>query len=431
MSGFSIETDFYPSENGAPEERATMADLCVRMGDEVLTRVDDSWAQSVRTSVRVACYPLAMWFAGSWWRQLYETGSSQSEQSQSHGWRMAHEARAAGGGFLWPRITFAPDGEFLEVTSRPSRRRLAEPISFLSDFSGSVPTRAFALEIERFVSSVVARLRARQLRDTELEVLWAQVREELASPALARQRMLEAELGFDPDEGPDALLKGFEELEAQTTALTVDELSNAASSSHALRGNPGDLLTFLERALRGGGTDAQFSVPQSASTAGGRPWDRGRACATQLRTSMGQRGGPLSDSALEGLIGARFALAPAAAPIGLAIPSSGRKVSLHFRRTHPTGRRFEVARLIGAHTMASPAQWLVTSDAATANQKAQRAFAAEFLVPIEDLVESLGGDYGPDAIERAAEHYQVSPLTITSHLANNGFIPPEHVRLAI
>ena len=315
MSGFSIETDFFPSENGSPEERATMADLCIRLGDEVLTRVDDSWAQSVRTSVRVACYPLAMWFAGSWWRQLCEAGSSQSAQSQSHGWRMTHEARAAGSGFLWPRITFVPDGEFIEVTSRPTKRRLAEPISFLSEFSGSVPARDFAKEVERFVSSVVARLQARQLRETELEMVWNQVREEMASPALTRQRTLEAELGFDPDEGPGAVLKGFEELEAKTNALTVDELTNAASSSHVLRQNPGELLRFVETALHGGGTSGQFSLPLPLSQAIGRPWERGRACATQIRAAMGQARGAISDSALESLIGARFSAVAAAAPI--------------------------------------------------------------------------------------------------------------------
>jgi hypothetical protein len=103
-------------------------------------------------------------------------------------------------------------------------------------------------------------------------------------------------------------------------------------------------------------------------------------------------------------------------------------VKLHFRRLHPTGRRFEVARLIGAQAMASSSGWLVASDAATANQKAQRAFAAEFLVPIDELKAFLEADFSPDSIERAADAFQVSSLMISSHLANHGLISPAYVR---
>jgi hypothetical protein len=430
MSDFIIRTDFYPSENGTPEERATMAEVEIRLGNEVLTTVDDSWAQSVRTSVRVACYPLAMWFAGAWWRQLHETGSTRSGLSQSHGWRMSHELRAVGSGFLLPRVTFTPDGESVEVASRPSRRVLAEPVRFLADCAGAVTAKAFEREVERFVSSVVARLRARGLTNTDLEVLWTQVREEASSPALARQRVLEAELGFDPDEAPDAVLSGFQELERISSPQIVDELSNAASSSPVLRQDPRLILEAVEQA-RHGGTLGRFAIPDCAPALAGRPWDRGRKCARALRSSIGKLEGRLSDQDLEALVGTHFVGTPASAPIGLAIPEMEGRVRLLFRRTHPTGRRFEVARVVGARALGSSSSWLVTSDAATASQKAQRAFAAEFLVPIDELVDRLQGDYSQDSIEQAAELYQVSALTISSHLANNGHIPPEDVGVAV
>ncbi len=430
MSEFSIETDFYPSENGSPEERATMADVTISRGTEVLTSVDDAWAQSVRPSVRVACYPLAMWLADSWWRLLHEAGAAHHRE-QSHGWRMAHELRGVGGGFLWPRITFSPDGERVDITSRPSRRVLAEPLRFLSDSSGSVSTRAFSRELERFVSSVIARLHARGLKSSELEALWAEVQEERQSPANARHRALEAALGFDADDAPPELVTGLLQLEPVASAETVDELANATSSAASLRKQPWEVLKFVDGALRGGGTPARFAPPLSGSAnveASALPWQRGRSLAKHMRQALGEPSGAVSDASLETLIGAKFKTAPASAPLGLAFPSSGEHARVYFRRVHPTGRRFEVARLIGAHAMAATnSSWLVGSDAATANQKAQRAFAAEFLVPIAELVEVLGDDLSQEALERAADHFQVSPLTISSHLANNQIIEPDDV----
>jgi Zn-dependent peptidase ImmA (M78 family) len=54
----------------------------------------------------------------------------------------------------------------------------------------------------------------------------------------------------------------------------------------------------------------------------------------------------------------------------------------------------------------------------------QRAFAAEFLCPIEALRAFLDDDVSNEAIEDAGEHFSVSPLAVRSHLALNGILPP-------
>jgi len=75
--------------------------------------------------------------------------------------------------------------------------------------------------------------------------------------------------------------------------------------------------------------------------------------------------------------------------------------------------------------LAAPAEdhWLPTTDTATARQKLQRAFAAEFLCPITTLQEYLNGDLSEEAIEDAGEHFEVSSVMVRSHLANNGLLP--------
>jgi hypothetical protein len=111
-------------------------------------------------------------------------------------------------------------------------------------------------------------------------------------------------------------------------------------------------------------------------------------------------------------------------PIGLAVRrrrENHLKLVLRARR-HPN-RRFESARLLG-DTLWAPRDdlWLPATDAGTARQKIQRAFAAEFLMPIHHLQRTIGNDSTNEAFEGAAEIFGVSALAVRSHLANNGLI---------
>ena len=63
-----------------------------------------------------------------------------------------------------------------------------------------------------------------------------------------------------------------------------------------------------------------------------------------------------------------------------------------------------------------------STDLSTARQKFQRAFAAEFLCPIDELKAFLDDDYSESAIEDAAAHFDVSERTVESPLANNGVL---------
>lgn len=77
-----------------------------------LTRNEDAWAATVRDSVFVSAYPLAMWFASSWWRLNHEPAPAQQP---GHDWRMVHELGVANHGYVWPRAIFIQDGESVSV----------------------------------------------------------------------------------------------------------------------------------------------------------------------------------------------------------------------------------------------------------------------------------------------------------------------------
>lgn len=111
-------------------------------------------------------------------------------------------------------------------------------------------------------------------------------------------------------------------------------------------------------------------------------------------------------------------------PVAVAIPMKDRQLKFVPRRHSPAGKRFELARFLGEYLRSSTREtcWLASTDLGTSRQKYQRAFAAEFLSPIDGLTSFLDGDFSSYAIEEAAEEFDVSEQTVTSLLLNNGYI---------
>ena len=94
-----------------------------------------------------------------------------------------------------------------------------------------------------------------------------------------------------------------------------------------------------------------------------------------------------------------------------------------------TGRRFEVARLLGDSVLVDTRDPLrPATGASTYRQKMQRAFAAGFLCPVGSLIDVLEDDFSDDARDAAAERFGVSPLTVTAMLANHGFVDQRGAR---
>lgn len=93
------------------------------------------------------------------------------------------------------------------------------------------------------------------------------------------------------------------------------------------------------------------------------------------------------------------------------------------RSRWPAGRRFELARLLADRLPIGEVEPLRPATRAhTYRQKMQRAFAGEFLCPVDSLAEYLDGDYSNDAREDAAGEFRVSPLAVTTILVDNDMI---------
>lgn len=297
MSNFEITYDWLASGNDVPEIRQTMAQLTLRAGGLVLTQNEDIWSRTVRDSVLVSAYPLAMW--------------------------------------------------------------------------------------------------------------------------------LEAEMGYEPDECPDEVLQQARELAGKMGEATLSEI--LPIDGKAMSATP---LANIQAMIAGPGLIGKINIPKIVhSRKGTLPWQRAVADARTLRKEMGITEGKISDAKLCDLLELRPEDVAGYAPeqrgkAALAMPGETSQTKFLLRKRRPVSKRFELARVIadaqsqtGKH---HGKPWLAVTDIATARQKYQRAFAAEFLCPIDELVQVLEDDYSDENIGNAAGFFDVSEQTVNALLLNNG-----------
>jgi hypothetical protein len=390
-----------------------------------LTRNQDIWAKTVRDNVFVSAYPLAMWFASSWWRLNYEPLPTQQP---GHEWRMAHELGAANHGFVWPRIIFIPDGEAMHVWAGATTTA-DQSVQYLQSLEvpKQILLHGFQRSVERFVQSVLARLDASKLAGTDLAHLWAILEEDRAHPEAFRRRKLEAELGFDPEECPPNILEAALQWENKVGQAALSELAPAISSS----GKSPDLATLGQLASAEGLVGApQITAEAIEHLDHGAPWERAVHDARSLRRKLGNVKDPMSSAELHHLLGLtsmavkKWSLPQGRVPVAVAMPAHGGLLKFVPRKRNAVGQRFEFARFLGEYLRSSTndGRWLASTDLGTFRQKYQRAFAAEFLCPLDSLTTFLDGDFSSYAIEEAAAKFEVSEQVVSNLLLNNGFI---------
>ncbi len=419
--------------NSYDDARIEVGETTARVGifldNLCLTKNEDIWSKTVRDHMHVSLYPLALWFASSWWRLHYEVLPAGAKKAPSHDWRMNHEMAAANMGFIWPKIMFSADSQNIQVWAQASQGNKEESVRFLNglDHAHFIPKEQFTEVISSLISNVLARLYEVGCRDSDLAAIWGFILEDLKNPAEHRKRRLEAELGFDPEGCPDDLITQAISLEEELGESSFSELAGAYAEIDGSR------LQAMQTLIQADGLEGKpediLHLP--IQDTGLEPWEIAVSAARELRRRLGATHGALDNATLHGLLGLREASLKDWGPkerskASVAGPQNDRMMKFIPRKTHPVTQRFELARFIGdyAHTAKTkPRSWLVSADLATARQKFQRAFAAEFLCPINSLVEFLDGDFSETALEDASNNFSVSEKAIESLLMNNGYFP--------
>ncbi len=429
MTKFKFIYDWLVAGNDAPEYHQTMAMLELHVGNVNLMKNQDIWSRTIRESVLVSAYPLAVWLASSWWRLNWEPLPAHGVRP-SVDWRMAHELGAANHGFVWPQIIFASDREVMQVWAVLLSDNDNQSVRYLNGLEKPASTTLtdFQRGVEDFIIAVLDRLSAMGCQNTELLNLWQFIQEERGDPENAKYRRVEAEMGYDPDECPKELMDKALELDQKMGTAALSELAPVYGKSATQKP-----LTAIEEIAGSPGLIGAPSVPRpacGASVPQGAPWQRAVAAAGALRQTLGNPHEMIDNAILCELLGLNTSDVEQWSPVkrndaAIAVPEPKNHYKFIPRKKHPIAKRFELARFLGDYLLIEQANghWLASTDLSTSRQKFQRAFAAEFLCPITTLREFLREDYSEDAIEDAAQNFQVSQRTVESLLVNNGLIP--------
>ncbi|MGQ0664230.1 MAG: hypothetical protein ACT4P2_11735 [Pseudomonadota bacterium] len=418
----TIEADWEVLGRGTPEERACFAALGLRYGNVWLTQAEDAFVNRVRNKVHLSAYRLAEWFAWNWWRLRWEP------RTQAPDWALAHRMTTIGGGYVWPNITVFSDGERIVLLTKPTRRRAQESLHYILDLPVVVRAGAFEDAVDGFIDQVCGQLRAEQVLETNLDRIWTDVRAERLDRNVAIRRRFEALLGFDPDEATAQVIEGLVGDAASVGECAMTEIA----ADHTPDGNVLTAAALQQLAtdcgLEAFPRDAVRLKPHIVLPPTGEvpAWQRGAKAARALREQEGLGAGPIDNARLAemaGVSGSAMTVREGGTTLSFALDENMSVGRVVLRSKWETGRRFDLARLLGDRIAGGQGGKLFPATRAdTYRQKVQRSFAAELLSPFEAVDEMLGGDISGEKQQEAAKHYNVSERTIWTLLVNHGRI---------
>lgn len=418
----AIVADWEVLQSGTPEERACFAAVGISYGRHWLTQAEDALVNRVRNKVHLSAYKLAEWLTWNWWRLRWEP------KTQAQDWGLAHRMATVGGGYIWPNITVFSDGERIALLARPTTRCSTEPLRYMADMLAVVRASVFEDAVDRFLAQVLGQLQEEKLAGTNLERLWQDVCAERIDVQLSTRRKFEALLGFEPDEADPAVLDGL----AADAKTLGDTAMGEVAADHA----PGGSVltaTVIQVLAASMGYDASprdgvrlRSAARLPASGAVPAWQRGAEAARALRAQEHLGAAPIGNARLSGMAGvAAGALTErtGGANLSFALDENATDSRVVLRSKWETGRRFELARLLGDRVAGAKGEhFFPATRADTYRQKMQRSFAAELLSPFEAVEEMLHGDFSEESQIEVARHFDVSELTIRTLLVNHGLI---------
>ena len=284
-ASFTIDYAWLPREYGDAVERVTLAELAISCKGFCATTLEDVLAKTVRSSARLSAIRLAEWFAANWWRLLWEPSANTLS------WKLSHKVGNAGGGYVWPDLSFSSDWESIHISSRRTEGWEGEPLRYLNDFDARISAGEFERGVEHFVNGTIARLSSTLGKPTELSELWELLQSGTPRSGAVRLAQIGSPYGLRPDEAPDGLI---DRLQAARDSYGRDAVQEIAAVSKS------QTLFHIEKLLNnaaGGDAVVRLSnfdtVQQQIATQSDNfdvPWRRARRAAKLARDSWGLNG---------------------------------------------------------------------------------------------------------------------------------------------
>ena len=426
MNGLQIDLTLESRDEGPDYEKAAFGLLEIKAGGQLLTaaiRVEGDerhWDSGPYASG----YHLAEWLIWNWWRLRWEPRFPSS--APSYDWNMSHCMPAIGEGYFWPDITISSDGFQCDLTSERSNPSDSPFSHYIGAPAVTIPATDFESAVDRFARVILEQLRSNGIRNTNLQTLWDDLESERTDPDVARFRRIEALLGFDPDEvGEERIVQWLKDKDLlgenaleELAATTIHHMVSAQQIFDTTKSLGFDVN--VDDAFRLG----RFIPMEWGQRAA---WNIGVTVANAVRQQTGLPDQPIDDQKLAELAGisaTSLTSEQSTNSLSWVLRQSSNHCQAVFRSPWKTNRRFDLARLIGDRLF-SQSDFTVDEPLAPATrsysyrQKAQRAFAAEFLSPWEPVKMMLNNDYSQENQEHVADYYAVSQMAINTQVANH------------
>lgn len=412
-----------------PKGSEDVAEITLRVGDRVISRIADTKKHTVRDFFRASSTGLALWLADNWWRLRWET--IRDSRLPSVDWRLRHELNSASGGALWPPVMIFSVGDRIAFAPSVGKNVVDGPQSYFDFKIGMVAADEYERELDCLFEAVLGQC-ARTVDGKALETLLKQITTERNDPELAAWRRLEACLGFDPDAVPDEVVDALVKLEEVAGEDGVEEAAHAQPGANAAQS-----LSLAIEATRESTLEVDLGLADSLKRdwklpSFSSPWKMAEAAATELRTIIGVTGGPLNRAVFADVFKMRWDDLKSSTATARNLPYGARiggekRSRVALQTLSPYDRRFELARQLGDVVWQKGSGFGIVSRAKSDRQKFQRAFAHSLLCPFEDLQRVIDvSDPTPEAMRKVARMFGVHPSVVRNQLVYKGYLPFEN-----
>lgn len=412
-----------------PKGSDDVAEISLRVGDRVISRIADTGKHTVRDFFRASSTGLALWLADNWWRLRWET--IRDSRFPSVDWRLRHELNSASGGTLWPPVMIFSVGNRIAFAPSVGKNVVDGPQSYFEFKIGMVAADEYERELDCLFEAVLEHC-AKTVDGKALNTLLKQITTERNDPELAAWRRLEACLGFDPDAAPDEIVDALVKLEDVAGEDGVEEAAHAQPGASAAQS-----LSLAIEATRESKVEVDLSLADSLKRdwnlpSYASPWEMAEAAATELRSIIGVTRGLLNHTVFADVFKARWDDLKSSTATARKLPYGARirgekKSRVALQTLKPYDRRFELARQFGDAVWQKDTDFGIVSRSKSDRQKFQRAFAHSLLCPFEDLQRVIDvNDPTPEAMQKAARMFGVHPSVVRNQLVYKGYLPFEN-----
>ena len=405
--------------NVAAEERATLCELRIYVSDQNACHFVDFISNEDTDSLIVPAVHLAEGLATDWWLLF---GGRDRE----------HRIRRYRSGFALPDLSFRSDGSTLEVTGRSL---YSENPHLRFPFAGdeTLPRSAAEVILSGFIEKVVDRLADEGVSSSEAALCWSRVAKSRSDPDEHAFCEASGALGLDPyaiseDDArfieqagsvfsQESLIEFLAGVRGKERSASVADHIGQVESRPAAQSD----LPELDHIARQIADQIRYHD-------GDRPWAAGYRAARAFRDTLGIGSDRRysSHAVLAKTLGSA-AFEPAVLFSGVRAlvsrPDGATRIHLHDHRRRSrsadAGSRsnnFAFARAVGDAVCFRDTRRSVINDLHHAERQATgRAFAAEFLAPVERVIDMYRDGYEAEEI---ADEFDVSTYVIEDQIRN-------------